>query len=155
MAQGKDSVPMEYHLDSCAHGLLSAFQHVKSPRASLQPVMGHEEIRKAVAELCGLGGISPFTRDVFAWPGTVQFNKENSEVSISYSSIDSSPNITEDTQDRLICVAERFITAVHVVQNAELCCDTLTLLRHTHHSAEESGGSPTVQLTRLSSKRLS
>ncbi|KAH7134456.1 hypothetical protein EDB81DRAFT_803945 [Dactylonectria macrodidyma] len=141
-------VQPDHHLDSCAHQLLSPSSH-KHDLVSWPATQANQDrdVRRSIEELCGLGGISPFSRDASRWNGMVQFEEKNSVALLSYSLVTSSLNGAGDVISRLIRVAERFSTAARTVQGAGFCCDSFTALRH--RSTDESGASPQVQLVRL------
>jgi hypothetical protein len=141
-------VQQNHHLDGCAHRLLSHYSHGYG--LTSWPVSQDDQdrdVRRSIEELCGLGGVSPSSRDTSRWNGMVQFKEQNSVALLSHLSAVSSLNDVGDVISRLIRVAERFSTAARAVQDAGFCCDSFTILRH--HSTNENGVSSEVQLVRL------
>ncbi|KAJ3456804.1 hypothetical protein MRS44_016827 [Fusarium solani] len=137
------------HIRGCAHQILRS-----SPASSLSGVWGpspalksDREVIRLIEETCGLGGISPSTRDENRWNGTAEFREQNSVVLISHRAPSSSVASAHHTISRLIRVAENLSTAIRTVQNAGFCCDSFTVLRipTTPHEA----ACPELQLSRV------
>jgi serine/threonine protein kinase len=119
-----------YHITSCAHNTSNeTSDQDQLTLLVLQPDQ-EQELRRSVEELCGIGGVTPSSRDKSKWRGAAEFSHQNSAVSIRL------VNDTEHVQPlgldvvhRLIAIAQAVNTAVHLVQSAQLCCDSFTLLR--------------------------
>ncbi|KAJ3499547.1 hypothetical protein NLG97_g235 [Lecanicillium saksenae] len=142
-------IQCDHHLDCCAHSLFTTSG--RDDRLAGWPDWKGDqevEIRRCVEELCGLGGISPSSRNMSSWNGTVHFEEQNSVASLSYSLASPSLNATEDVVSRLILIVERFATAASLVQHASFCCESFTILRHSR--AEDGGAATELKLVRIS-----
>ena len=104
---------------------------VETPRAS-SPVYEDEHFRRVIEELCGLGAISPFSRDKSQWEGAVRFSNDHKSVKICQSLTTEDAVNFPNTLSRLIRVAERLCTAAHMSQTARLCCSSFTYLLSGH-----------------------
>jgi hypothetical protein len=49
-----------------------------------------ENLKRLVAELCGLAGVAPFTRNRNDWCGRVSFENDYSTASVTYDSVEES-----------------------------------------------------------------
>ncbi|CAH0032962.1 unnamed protein product [Clonostachys rhizophaga] len=122
----------EHHLLECAHSLKSESARKNRVSLSSPPLDKDRQVRQAVEELCGLGGISPSPRNKTEWNGAVQFNEARSMATIHYSSWDVDNKVIQYTKGlfpRLIQIVERFETSALMMQDAEFCCDSFTVLR--------------------------
>jgi hypothetical protein len=140
----------DHHLLDCAHSLTSESARKNRAPFSSPPLDKDRQVRQAVEELCGLGGISPSSRDKKEWAGTVEFNEARSMATITYSNwyVDSdSIHYSGDLFRRLIHIAERFETAARMVQDADFCCDSFTVL--TFGSSSNALTTPEAQLSRI------
>lgn len=84
---------------------------------------------KTIEELCGVAGVTPTTREVQKWNGSVIFDEQNTAATVTSSQ--ASDNF--DTKhhaiiSRLECSLERFCLAVGHFQAAKLCCESFTIL---------------------------
>ncbi|KAI9146775.1 Ankyrin repeat domain-containing protein [Paramyrothecium foliicola] len=118
----------DHHIPGCVHELdSSSRQYNFNPYLAIQPDRDRK-VTRLVEQLCGIGGIIPTSRDTTQWNGTAEFNEENSAVSIRYLSASDTSSSIPSLISRLLRVAENFSTAVHKVQDLELCCDSFTVL---------------------------
>jgi hypothetical protein len=121
------------HMTGCIHQICSSDvapvdQSQLQPRSS-RPGEGGD-IKMTVQELCGLAGITPKSRNLDDWTGTVRFQEQNSTAIVSYS-------IRKDEEAanhhaiarRIINALQNLCAAVGQVQAAGLCCDCFTVLR--------------------------
>lgn len=115
-----------HHLDGCAHQLLN-------PSSSRKLTLWQDRERDvllAIEELCGLGGVLPFTRNKTNWNGSAEFEGDNSVVLLRHRPSPSELNTSSLHSARLLLrVADRFLTAVRIVQDAGFCCNSFTILR--------------------------
>ncbi|CAH0045292.1 unnamed protein product [Clonostachys solani] len=139
-----------HHLLNCAHKLKSKSAGKNRASFSSPPLDQDRQVRQAVEELCGLGGISPYCRDKAEWNGTVQFDEARSMATIHYSTQDANDRVYDYSKSifsRLVQIAERFETAARMVQDAEFCCDSFTVLRLG--ASSKASATPEVQLSRI------
>ncbi|CAH0002552.1 unnamed protein product [Clonostachys byssicola] len=140
----------DHHLLDCAHSLKSESARKNQASFSSPQLDKDRQVRQAVEELCGLGGILPSSRDKAEWNGTVAFDEARSMATITYSDRDAHGHNIHYSRDlfrRLIHIAERFETAARMVQDAEFCCDSFTVLKFGASSNELT--TPEVQLSRI------
>ncbi|KAM5360459.1 hypothetical protein ACJZ2D_013737 [Fusarium nematophilum] len=142
-------VKPDNHIRGCAHQMLpsspaSSFSGVLGPSPALK---SDREVIRLIEETCGLGGVSPCSRDKNRWNGTAEFQEENSVVLIRHQAPSSPAASAHDTISRLIRVAENLSTAIRTVQNAGFCCDSFTVLRISATSSEAA--CPELQLSRV------
>ncbi|KAF4964873.1 hypothetical protein FSARC_7265 [Fusarium sarcochroum] len=103
-------IKLDQHLPGCAH-------HMPRPESydALQPrpeLNTGSEVIRAVEEGCGLGGISPSSRNENSWNGTVDFQDHNSKASIRYGAPESSTDPLFDLSRRLGVIARSFRSAI-------------------------------------------
>ena len=128
----KSSIRTNFHVPDCAHqtnlnteppSVLYSEQH---PSYSL-PLQ--TDVRRLVEELCGIGGVVPFSKDVSTWHGSVTFEEQFSVSVITYAA-DSA--VTRQSRNDLVVriskVLANFCTAAAAVQSTGLCCDSFTVL---------------------------
>ncbi|VUC25225.1 unnamed protein product [Clonostachys rosea] len=140
----------ENHLLDCAHNLKSGSPRKNRTAFSSSSLDQDRQVRQAVEALCGLGGISPISRNKREWSGTVQFDKGTSMATINYShqeTDDQGRFFTDDPLSRFIQIAERFETAARMVQDANFCCDSFTVVRFADKL--KFSVRPEVQLSRI------
>ncbi|CAJ0549240.1 Ff.00g028530.m01.CDS01 [Fusarium sp. VM40] len=142
-------IRLDNHIRGCVHQLLlpspiSSFGGMLGPSPALK---SDRDVIRRIEETCGLGGISPFSRDKTRWNGIADFQEKSSVVSIRHRAPPSSATSIQDTTSRLIQVAENFSTAVRTVQNAGFCCDSFTVLRISTTPSEAT--CPELQLSRV------
>ncbi|KAH7308500.1 hypothetical protein B0I35DRAFT_442073 [Stachybotrys elegans] len=128
----------DHHLSGCPHEPHSTQQDT-CRTFTLKTDLDQEVIRK-VEQFCGLGGVSPSSRDKSNWNGTAEFRDENSTVFIRHPSHDA-----PDAIHCLLRVVQGFISAVGTVQDAGLCCDSFTILK----IARPATDIPELQLSRI------
>lgn len=87
--------------------------------------------------MCGLGGVSPFSRDLDKWHGDVQFEDKGATALITISSPSAKAAFIteEDTQgilNRLEEIVLGLSGALGNAQDAGLCCSSFTVLSYSH-----------------------
>lgn len=126
---------MDWHVRSCPHTNLVEDDLDDSPlpretenlsrTSSLTSSSGYIDVKNVVEGLCGLGGISPSTRNLFQWTGRASFDFDKQEASISYNTHnDRRLQILQNLQQ----VIHNLCCAASLLQDSRLCCDSFTLL---------------------------
>lgn len=158
-----------YHQHGCPHRLLSdAPQHGvelqesdSEMESSLDEVASTSESKsmrlprltkdehRAIEQLCGLGGVSPISRDTTKWRGDVHFEDKGRTAHITISSPSAkavfiTPEDTQGVLDRLEEIVLGLSRALGSAQDAGLCCSSLTVLSYSHPPQE--GPNPGVRL---------
>ncbi|RYP68781.1 hypothetical protein DL770_008391 [Monosporascus sp. CRB-9-2] len=77
-----------------------------------------------VQGLCGLAGVTPSTRNLEDWDGSVKFEEDNSVALVSYAHPDIHKVVARVTN-----ALQRFCTALGQAQSAGFCCESFTVLR--------------------------
>ena len=140
------------HLHQCAHSLCQGGIHmsrlVTEQKSSTDPTRS-SNMQRTVQEFCGLGGVRPCSDDKAAWGGTVRFNQTMDTAIISYASPDSSTT-TENftTFSRTINALDQFLSAASIIQAANQCCDSFTVLVN-RDAADTQSTFTAVELYRL------
>ncbi|KAK8218528.1 hypothetical protein IWZ01DRAFT_493227 [Phyllosticta capitalensis] len=126
---------IDWHIRSCPHTKLVEDDLDDSPlptdtenlsrTSSLTSSSGYSGVKNKVEGLCGLGGISPSTRNLFQWTGRASFDFDKQEASISYNTHnDRRLQILQNLQQ----VIHNLCCAASLLQDSRLCCDSFTLL---------------------------
>lgn len=128
----KSSIRTNFHVPDCAHQTNfnteppSVLCSEQSPSYSL-PLQ--TDVRRLVEELCGIGGVIPFSKDMSTWHGRVTFEEQFSISVITYAA---DPAVTRQSRNDLVArisnVLAKFCTAAAAVQSTGLCCDSFTVL---------------------------
>jgi len=85
-----------------------------------------DDLKKIIAEHCGLAGVVPKSRDPKAWTGLVTFSgKGRSAASITYDIVDSRRELVSRVCEAL----QRFCGIASYLQEKGLCCNSFTVLR--------------------------
>ncbi|KAJ4270021.1 hypothetical protein NW762_001694 [Fusarium torreyae] len=126
-----DPIKLNQHLPGCAHHMPTPDSYdALQPRPELNTDL---EVLRVVEEGCGLGGISPSSRNADSWNGTVEFQHDNSKALIRYGAPESFTDPLLDLSSRLGVISRSFKSAIVAVQVAGLCCDSFTVLSVTSH----------------------
>ncbi|PWI63949.1 hypothetical protein PCL_02262, partial [Purpureocillium lilacinum] len=119
-------VQSQHHLPGCVHQLPWFHTQLSKPvTLCSEATEDFSLILTEVQRLCGLAGITPSTRNLEDWNGSVKFQEGNSIALVSHEH----PDILS-TISRVINAMELFCSAVGKAQAAGLCCDSFTVLRH-------------------------
>ncbi|KAJ5936732.1 hypothetical protein N7466_003182 [Penicillium verhagenii] len=106
-----------------------------------------EGIVENIAELCGLAGISPKTRDFANWVGSVKFSEQNQVAAASYYFPDFEFSNQDSMHMHLIVEALRDVcNAACLLQKSDLCCASFTFLSFARHDLDSSA-SAAVQVS--------
>lgn len=114
-----------YHLPGCVHRLTwnSSIQHRDLKTSTHVASTLDSTSLPDIQRLCGLAGITPSSRDVEEWNGSVGFEQDNSTVWITYGHPDIQKVIHRlEITLRLLC------TAIRQCQTQQLCCDSFTII---------------------------
>ena len=131
-ARTESSPRTNFHIPDCAH---QKKVNTQSPSVlysnqfpSYSPPL-RTEVSRLVEELCGIGGVAPFSKDMSTWDGRVTFEEQSSVSVITYAT-DSAITLRSrnDLVVRISKVLTNFCTAAAAVQSAGLCCDSFTVL---------------------------
>ena len=141
-------VSTDMHLPGCAHQFSSAPDLSATwPQLYSRPDNWRDTI-KTIEELCGLAGVTPITRDVQKWNGSVTFEEQNTVATVTCSQVsDDDETKHHAIMSRLKCSLERFCRAVGHFQTAKLCCDSFTILWRASHQQYPS--EPSVEVCRV------
>ncbi|KAL9098636.1 MAG: hypothetical protein Q9163_005743 [Psora crenata] len=135
----KSPVRINFHVPGCAHQINlntkpSVLHSEQFPSCS--PPL-YSDVRRLVEELCGIGGVAPFSRDVSTWHGSVTFEEQSSVSVITYAT-DSA--VTRQSRNDLLVrisnVLANFLYATSAVQHTGLCCDSFTFLLRKQNCLE-------------------
>ena len=128
----KSSIRTNFHVPDCAHQKnlktepLSVL-HSKETHSNFLTLQ--TDVRRLVEELCGIGGVVPFSKDVSTWHGRVTFEEQFSVSVITYAADSAaSRQSRDDLVVRISKVLANFCFAAAAVQSAGLCCDSFTVL---------------------------
>ncbi|KAK3657560.1 hypothetical protein LTR56_002335 [Elasticomyces elasticus] len=117
----------EFHIVRCVH----QYEHpakdgvIPSLEEGRNTGDNANNMRSAVASLCGLGGVVPFGDTTTEDLGKFIYFLDDSSAIITYGE----PGRDNDAVlDRMVQAMERFCTALDIVQRANACCDTFTVL---------------------------
>ena len=118
------SIRPDFHTSNCVHQ--GGKKANLAPRLVTTILENTEDLRKIIAEHCGLAGVVPKSRDPKAWTGLVTFlDKGRSTASITYDIVDS----RRDLVSRVCEALQRFCGIASYLQKKDLCCDSFTVLR--------------------------
>ncbi|KAH7118224.1 hypothetical protein B0J13DRAFT_198848 [Dactylonectria estremocensis] len=134
----ESEVQPQHHLPGCVHELSLFRHHADQPAASFAQASEAVDLAPVMVEiqrLCGLAGITPSTRDLENWNGSVTFKEDNAVALVSYTHPD-----THRVIARVINALELFCTALGRAQSANLCCESFTILRQPPSLAREQHG---------------
>lgn len=99
--------------------------------------------RRLVEELCGLGGVSPESRNTLEWNGRVQLREGDSRAIISHSFNTIPMEDTKAVIARLLTVAQRLCVASAILEKSGFSRGSFTLLAVP---SDRTVGTPLVQL---------
>lgn len=106
------------------------------------PIERHGNVMNhLVAAKCGIGGITPTSRDKSSWVGNVTFERSKDEASVSYS-LEQGRECPSDTSDVFLLISrirralESFCDAVSILQDADLCCNSFTVIAQVLNKSE-------------------
>ncbi|KAK8255069.1 hypothetical protein HDK77DRAFT_433819 [Phyllosticta capitalensis] len=126
---------VDWHVRSCPHtnlvaeGLDDSFfpsdTEDLSRTSSFSSNSGYSAVKNVFEGLCGLGGISPFTRHHDQWTGQATFNFDKQEASLSLNTHQSG---RQQVLQNLNRVTHRLCCAASILQGSRLCCNSFTLL---------------------------
>lgn len=99
-----------------------------APRLIMTDYENAEDMKKLIAEQCGIAGIVPKSRKLEEWTGHVTFARDaQSTASITYFVAGSH----YDLVSRVCGALKRFCGIVSYLKKKELCCTSFTLLHYT------------------------
>ena len=118
------SIRLDFHTSDCVH---QGVQKTNlAPRLVTTDLENTEDLKKIIAEHCGLAGVVPKSRDLKAWTGLVTFlDKGWSTASITYDVVDSRRELVSRVCEAL----QRFCGIASYLQKKGLCFEHITLLR--------------------------
>jgi hypothetical protein len=127
------------HISGCCHHCLA---HQSGPTQVIEyqsTTLDHEDIIEEIQELCGLAGISPTTRKVTDWIGSIEFGDRNM-VTVSYTLPHDGNHFldTEIMYSRISQALKGLCQAIALTQANNLCCDSFTVIRAGGHSHKSS-----------------
>jgi hypothetical protein len=98
-----------------------------------------------VQRLCGLGGITPSSRNIEEWNGSVTFEEDNTAALITYEHSD-----IWKVVHRLEVTLGLFCTAMKHCQSQQLCCDSFTIIKLPEASpSRRDQDTPLVEVCRI------
>jgi len=114
----------EFHTLDCVHR--GGKKSNLAPRLVTSDMENTEDLKKLIAEHCGLAGVVPKSRDPKAWTGLVTFSDQGrSTASITYETV----NSRRELVSRVCEALQRFCGIASYLQDKSLCCNSLTVLR--------------------------
>jgi tetratricopeptide (TPR) repeat protein len=131
------------HLPGCVHQFFSPEQRPLDQTVTTtfqnSTFPNWQSVIESVQELCGLAGITPISRNLKNWNGSVMFEEQNAVAIVTYSQLS---DISTDQDhctiiSRIINALKRFCLAVGIVQTTGLCCDSFTILKMVTHSFDQ------------------
>lgn len=118
------SIHPDFHTSNCVHQ--GGKNTSLAPRLVTTDLENNEDLKKIIAEHCGLAGVVPKSRDPKAWTGLVTFlGKGRSTASITYDVVDSRRELVSRVCEAL----QRFCGIASYLQEKGLCCNSFTVLR--------------------------
>ena len=125
------SIHPDVHIQNCVHQ--GGNKITSSPRLIMTDFENAEDLKKIIAEHCGLAGISPKSRDPKTWTGLVTFSgQQQSTASITYNI----PDSCHELVSRICEALQRFCGVASFLQERGLCCNSFTVLRYTYVNDE-------------------
>ena len=116
----------EFHVSSCIHD--GGKKADLAPKLIVEPLENNEDMKRLIAEYCGLAGVVPKSRDDINWTGVVAFSGQNQDTaSISYNIPGSRCQLISRACEAL----RRFCGIASYLQKKRLCCNSFTVLRYT------------------------
>jgi hypothetical protein len=114
-----------------------------------------DEIKRQVAEKCGLAGIVPCSRSMSDWNGKVEFfHASDGKYTTAHVSYDMEPTLRPEADPMLrmrrvsVCLRNAF----GLLQMHGLCCNGFTVINSQHTELE--GAEPAPQLHRIGAKTI-
>lgn len=128
----ESSLRTNFHIPDCAHQTNLSTEPpsvLYSDQLPSYPFPLRTDVCRLVQELCGIGGVVPFSKDMSTWDGRVTFEEQSSVSVITYATDSAvTPQSRNDLVVRISNVLTNFCTAAAAVQSAGLCCDSFTVL---------------------------
>ncbi len=116
----------EFHVSNCIHE--GGKKADLAPKLIVEPLENNEDMKRLIAEHCGLAGVVPKSRDNINWTGVVAFSGQNQDTaSISYNI----PGSRYQLISRACEALRRFCGIASYLQKKRLCCNSFTVLRYT------------------------
>lgn len=116
-------IHFNFHARNCIHQMENKLRI--SPRLIRDDLERPDELKRIIAEHCGLAGILPSSRDTSLWTGCVSFIEDEDSVSITYYLRPASSRLFTRLRDALW----RFCGIATYLQENPLCCNAFTVLR--------------------------
>ena len=118
------SIRPDFHTSNCVHQ--GGKKTNSAARLITTDLENTEDLKKFIAEHCGLAGVVPKSRDPKAWTGLVTFfGNARSTASITYDVVVSRRELVSRVCEAL----QRFCGIASYLQKKRLCCNSFTLLR--------------------------
>jgi len=118
------SIRPDFHIPNCVHQ--GGKKTSLAPRLITTDLENTDDLKKIIAEHCGLAGVVPKSRNPKAWTGLVTFSGEGrSAASITYDIVDSRRELVARVCEAL----QRFCGIASYLQDKGLCCNCFTVLR--------------------------
>ena len=115
-----------FHVSNCIHE--GGKKADLAPKLIVEPLENNEDMKRFIAEHCGLAGVVPKSRDSTTWTGVVAFSGDNQDTaSISYNI----PGSRDQFMWRACEALRRFCGVASYLQKKCLCCNSFTVLRYT------------------------
>ncbi|KAI9840817.1 MAG: hypothetical protein M1837_001290 [Sclerophora amabilis] len=119
------SIQSDFHTSNCVHQ--GGRRTSSAPKLIVADFENTEDLKKIIAEHCGLAGVVPKSRDLRAWTGLVTFlDKDRSTASITYATTD----FRHELVSRVCEALQRFCGIATYLQKKGLCCNSFTVLRY-------------------------
>ncbi|CAF3544215.1 unnamed protein product [Fusarium graminearum] len=138
-------IKIGHHLHGCVHQL-NLLDKPKTGSTALHQgsfqTGDWSDCIRTVQELCGLGGITPKTRCLEKWNGSVTFEEDHSTACVSYAHQDEQVIFSRVTN-----ALHQFCIAIGHAQSAGLCCDSFTILRYPGRHPKD--GSSLIEVCRI------
>ncbi|KAK6504766.1 hypothetical protein TWF481_006705 [Arthrobotrys musiformis] len=134
------------HTPQCVHQCFSDLVG-KGKLYKAQDPSAKETDIEGIQELCGLAGISPSSRELEAWNGTITFEKQNSISIVSYEYAAHDGKKWSEALKKIITILSNFCSAASLMQSSGLCCDTFTVLVHPIHRTYDKIETPLVMIS--------
>ena len=121
-----DTILPGFHVFNCIHQ--GGKKVDLAPKLITEPLENQEDIKRLVAEHCGLAAVIPRSRTTTEWIGVVAFSGENQDTaSISYNV----PGSWNQLISRACGALRRFCGIASYLQKKCLWCNSFTVLRYT------------------------
>jgi hypothetical protein len=125
-----DACELDFHVAGCIHEEGDRLKKCMSR----SHVSDNESLVEAIQELCGIAGVTPFSRNEEHWNGSLTQDDDNQTTRITYVvPVGTHPGVgTAAVLTRSLVTLKRLALAARYLQQAEGCCHSLSVIVHEY-----------------------